>query len=56
MRLQVSIFQASEIRKISLQRYLIVNEEDNPQTESSILSMTFKVRKQLVREAKIQIR
>ena len=48
--------QASELKKVSLEKYLIVNEEDNPQTESSILSMTFRVRKQLIKEAKIQIR
>jgi hypothetical protein len=44
------------MKKMILNRYLITNEEDNPQTESSIVSMTFKVKKPLIKEAKIQIR
>ena len=35
---------------MNLKKYLIVNEEKNPQTESSILSMVFRVKRHHVKE------
>ncbi|TRY78720.1 hypothetical protein TCAL_13275 [Tigriopus californicus] len=48
--------KVSHRRGISLRQFLIVNEEDTPQTESSILSMKFHVRKNHVRQGRILIR
>eukprot|EP00095_Tigriopus_kingsejongensis_P001102 maker-scaffold497_size155254-snap-gene-0.10 protein:Tk01102 transcript:maker-scaffold497_size155254-snap-gene-0.10-mRNA-1 annotation:"PREDICTED: uncharacterized protein LOC102680362 isoform X2" len=49
-------FQVSGRRAISLRQFLITNEEDKPQTESSILSMQFHIRKHHVRQGRILIR
>ncbi len=39
-----------------LQRYLVVNEEEDPQTESAILSMEFVVRRHHVHHGRIDVR
>jgi hypothetical protein len=43
-------------RGISLRNYHITNEEEKPQTESSVLSMKFKVRKHHVHHGKMHVR
>jgi len=47
---------ASEMRKVSLRRSLIVNEERDYQSESSILELNFKIKKHHVRRGGIEIR
>ena len=54
--LRFIFFQASEMKKVSLRRSLIVNEERDYQSESSILELNFKIKKHHVRRGGIEIR
>lgn len=51
-----TFLQATELRRVDLVPSIIINEEREPQLESSILSMHFKVRKHHVRDSRIEVR
>ena len=47
--------QTRNRQRIHLKDYLVVNEERNPQTESAILSMKFKVRRHFVKDGMMRV-
>ena len=49
-------FQASEMKRVSLKKALIVNEEKDYQSESSILELRFKIKPHHVRRGSIEVR
>ena len=44
------------MRRVTVVRSLIVNEESDPKRESSILSLHFRIRKHHVKDARIEVR